>query len=194
MKRFLVVLMACFVFVFASVPCFAYTDSGIVSGAYDLSGVSFDYPGTEYRYVQSGSVLANGVKHDFVAFGASHGVPVSDSMSYWVELADGSKLGLATGRRWNFTSLIIDFDGSFTLPSNSPWGKILSSAVWLDAPEPFPDSIGSAIESLVSWLGDGLTALVTGPFSPLLPLIGIGVAVSVVIFVWLLIKRSTWGS
>lgn len=58
------------------------------------------------------------------------------------------------------------------------------------------EAIGSGVTSVIGWLGTVLTALTseTGALASLLPLIGIGVAVSVVMLVFVMIRRATWGA
>ncbi len=201
------IVWGCFAGMVAAILCFllsgcsvAYclTESGNVSGSYQLDTSSIDYlypdgnainGSSTGTFSHSGVAVLDGVSYEFTSIAFS-------TVQMRIATSDGNVV-LATTDGWNYSSVLITFDSPWVLGdglSDNVMRSVLSAADWLSAPEPFPDSIGSSVTSLVSWLGDGLTAIISGSLSSLLPLIGIGVAVSVLLVAWLFIKRSTWGT
>lgn len=55
-------------------------------------------------------------------------------------------------------------------------------------------AIGSALTSVIGWVGSVVTALLSGSLSDLLPIFAIGIAVSVLMLGVKAIKSFAWGS
>lgn len=57
-------------------------------------------------------------------------------------------------------------------------------------------AVGSALTSMIGWIGDFVTALVgtQGALRELLPLFAIGIAASLCMFAMKMIRKVTWGS
>lgn len=198
MKRFFVVLTVFLVVVALAVPAFAATDTGSVYGSYliDLDAL---FPlldvGNATPIHVTGTAVVNGVTYQIEQLQASSsGFYVIAYPSQGIQIVHAGTLRVDS-LELTLDATQLDLTGSSATALADQWlFRVLRASEWLDAPEPFLDSIGSSVQSLVSWLGNGLTAITSGPLSPMLPLIGIGVAVSVVLVVWLLIKRSSWGA
>lgn len=56
------------------------------------------------------------------------------------------------------------------------------------------DAIGSALSQVIGWIGEVITALLTGELSALLPLFAIGIVVSVIMLGTKVIRSFTWGA
>lgn len=58
------------------------------------------------------------------------------------------------------------------------------------------ESIGTALTSVIKWLGDVLAAVTAaeGSLSALWPLMAIGIAISLVMFAVKVIRSFTWGA
>lgn len=57
-------------------------------------------------------------------------------------------------------------------------------------------AVTSALSQMVTWIGTVITALTAeaGALAPLLPLFAIGIAVSLVMVIFKLIRKITWGA
>lgn len=55
-------------------------------------------------------------------------------------------------------------------------------------------AIGSALTEVIGWIGEVIEALTTGSMSALLPLLGLGIAVTVVMLAVRVVKSFTWGA
>lgn len=58
------------------------------------------------------------------------------------------------------------------------------------------EAVGSALSSMISWIGSFVTALTgsSGALNALLPLFAIGIAASLCMFAMKMIRKVTWGS
>lgn len=58
------------------------------------------------------------------------------------------------------------------------------------------DAVTSALSQMITWIGSVITALTgaSGALAPLLPLFAIGIAVSLVMVIFKLIRKITWGA
>lgn len=58
------------------------------------------------------------------------------------------------------------------------------------------DSISSTFTQIITWIGEFVTALTaeSGALAPLLPLFGIGIAISLAMVIMKLIRKITWGA
>lgn len=56
------------------------------------------------------------------------------------------------------------------------------------------DSVTTGVTSVIGWVGDVVTALTSGELSALLPLFGVGIAVSAVLLGVKMIKGLVWGA
>ena len=54
--------------------------------------------------------------------------------------------------------------------------------------------IGKALTEVIAWIGEVVEALTTGSLSALLPLIGLGIAVTVVMLAVKVVRSFTWGA
>lgn len=55
------------------------------------------------------------------------------------------------------------------------------------------DQIGSALGYVIGWVGDVVTALISGEFVALLPVVAVGIAIGVLGFGIRTIKSLVWG-
>lgn len=57
-------------------------------------------------------------------------------------------------------------------------------------------AVTAALEQMIAWVGTVITALTgtNGALAPLLPLFAIGIAVSLVMVIFKLIRKITWGA
>lgn len=55
-------------------------------------------------------------------------------------------------------------------------------------------AITDALSQVIGWIGDVITALLTGELSALLPLFAIGIVVSVIMLGTRVIRSFTWGA
>lgn len=58
----------------------------------------------------------------------------------------------------------------------------------------FMGAIGDALTQVIGWIGEVITALLTGELSALLPLFALGIVVSVVMLGVRVIRSFTWGA
>ena len=56
------------------------------------------------------------------------------------------------------------------------------------------DAIGGALSQVIGWIGEVISALLTGELSALLPLFAIGIVVSVIMLGTKVIRSFTWGA
>ena len=191
----LALLVAAFV-----VPASAATDTGAIYGTYniDLSALDPLPDIVATNIIVTGSFVADGVEHPLerITVG-SNSLKLFTGEGYSsieVRSASSGDANLVESLSITFDTTQLKLSGDSAEALAQQWlFRVLRSSEWLDAPKPFIDSIRDSVASLVAWLGAALTAITSGEFSSLLPIIGISVAVSIVIFVFLLIKRSVWG-
>ena len=55
-------------------------------------------------------------------------------------------------------------------------------------------AVSSAITTVLTWIGDTISALTDGALAPLLPLFAIGIAISAVLLGIKIIKSVVWGA
>lgn len=55
-------------------------------------------------------------------------------------------------------------------------------------------AVTDALGSVLDWVGDVITALLSGELAPLLPLFAIGIAISALLLGVKIIKTFIWGS
>lgn len=55
-------------------------------------------------------------------------------------------------------------------------------------------AIGEALSQVIGWIGEVISALLTGELSALLPLFAIGIVVSVIMLGTRVIRSFTWGA
>lgn len=58
----------------------------------------------------------------------------------------------------------------------------------------FMEAIGSALTEVIGWIGEVITALLSGSLSALLPLFALGVVVSVIMLAVKVVRSFTWGA
>lgn len=58
----------------------------------------------------------------------------------------------------------------------------------------FMSAIGSALTEVIGWIGEVITALLSGELSALLPLFALGVVVSVIMLAVKVVRSFTWGA
>lgn len=58
----------------------------------------------------------------------------------------------------------------------------------------FMDAIGTALTEVIGWIGEVISALLTGELSALLPLFALGIVVSVIMLGTKVIRSFTWGA
>ena len=183
-----------------AVPAFAATDTGAIYGTYniDLSALDPLPDIVSTNIIVTGSFVADGVEHPLerITVG-SNSLKLFTGKGYEtidVRTDSSGDTNLVKSLSITFDTKQLNLTGNSAEAVAQQWlFRVLRSSEWLDAPKPFIDSIRDSVASLVAWLGAALTAITSGEFSSLLPIIGISVAVSIVIFVFLLIKRSVWG-
>ena len=56
------------------------------------------------------------------------------------------------------------------------------------------DAVSSGLGSVIGWVGDVISAMLSGELSALLPLFAIGVAISALLLGVKVIKSFVWGS
>ena len=182
-----------------AVPAFAATDSGAIYGTYniDLSALTPLPDISSVRIPATGSFVLDGVEQPLLGILVGNNEFGLFFAPYNAERVisgtDGESI-LADSLSITFDTTQLNLSGDSPEALAQQWlFRVLRSSEWLDAPKPFIDSIRDSVASLVAWLGATLTAITSGEFSSLLPIIGISVAVSIVVLVFLLIKRSVWG-
>lgn len=55
-------------------------------------------------------------------------------------------------------------------------------------------AIGDALTQVIGWIGEVITALLSGELSALLPLFALGVVVSVIMLAVRVVRSFTWGA
>lgn len=58
----------------------------------------------------------------------------------------------------------------------------------------FMGAIGNALTEVIGWIGQVITALLSGELSSLLPLFALGIVVSVIMLGVRVIRSFTWGA
>ena len=58
----------------------------------------------------------------------------------------------------------------------------------------FMGAIGEGLTEVIEWIGEVITAVTSGSLSALLPLFGLGIAVTVVMLAVRVIRSFTWGA
>lgn len=56
------------------------------------------------------------------------------------------------------------------------------------------DAVTTGLSSVMGWVGDVITGMLSGELSPLLPLFAIGIAISALLLGVKIIKSFVWGS
>ena len=56
------------------------------------------------------------------------------------------------------------------------------------------NAVGSALTTVIGWVGDVVTALTTGELVSLLPLFAIGISISALLLGVKIIRSFTWGN
>lgn len=58
----------------------------------------------------------------------------------------------------------------------------------------FMEAVTTALGTVIGWIGDVITALLSGELSALLPLFAVGVVVSVIMLAVRVVRSFTWGA
>lgn len=56
------------------------------------------------------------------------------------------------------------------------------------------EAVTTALGTVIGWIGDVITALLSGELSALLPLFAVGVVVSVIMLAVRVVRSFTWGA
>lgn len=121
-------------------------------------------------------------------------------------------IGFLTGM-WNngdFQILLASEDGEpLTVYSNGSWVEDFYRLPILVAPmtrasftalnnsrfiPSFLDRVTSGLTAVIAWVGAVASAVISGPLSPLLGLVAVGIAVSAILLVIYLVRRFIWGA